>query len=218
MGKPASITISKKKAMVAAALIACVGFSGVVVSGAYFTDEVSSTGNTASAGTVYLGPIGATDNTPVTFSNILPSTPENGRVTTINVRNIGTAAINWAATLNLPASTTADQRAFAGQLNIQTSIDGGVTWSAATTLAAYTTAATAGSVTSTAALPAPVGTTPSAAPIQLRMWLPTTTLNTYQGKSLTFNVRVRAIQSDAGAGQLTTESNFAPTNPVPTKP
>jgi hypothetical protein len=208
MGTPHSITISKRKALLAAGLVMTIGLTGLSVSGAYFTDQVTVTGNTATAATVKLGPTGDTTSVPIVAANLLPMTSteadSKGYLATINVKNAGDTAIDWAVKLSYPTTpaATTDQQAFAGVVNIKPAIDG-----TASTAATLNTLATQTTPTLTGTNLA-VGAT---AKVTLRMYLPETTATTFQGRSVPFTVRVRAIQAGAPTVQRDTDANYVTT-------
>ncbi len=192
----------KRKALIASLALLAIGAGGVAVSGAYFTNQQTLTANTLSAGTVQLGNVGDNGTTALAFNNILPVADANvatqAQTFNINVRNTGTAAIDWAATPILTSNASAAATALAGAVNISYSTDG-TTWSTAQTLSALAASPTTITGTNLAS-----GSTTK---IQVRAWLPATTGNSVQGNSLSFDLRVRAIQT--GAPGLSTDSNFS---------
>jgi len=182
---------SKKKLLIASAALLSIGLTGSIATGAYFTDQKIVTDNQLTAGTVVLGNIAddPTSVTPVTFTNVLPiddstsaKIAANAKTFNVNVRNSGTAEIDWKATLSLTSS------AFARQVRVSYSTDNGSTWSAPT----FADNLNGVAINSTTALAAN-----DTLPVKFRAWLPAATDNTAQGKSLTFSVTVNAIQAGA---------------------
>ncbi|GEB45715.1 hypothetical protein MTE01_16600 [Microbacterium testaceum] len=179
---------SKKKVLVASIALLTMGLGGTVATGAYFTADKTVASNTLAAGTVAIGNIGddASSTAPLTFSNVLPVADSDvaakAKTFNINVRNNGTAAIDWKAAVS---STSSD---FAKQVNVQYSTDGGTTWSNKTTADALSSV----SIPSSSSLAAS-GT----AVIKFRAWLPASTDNSAQNKTLTFTLSVNAIQAGA---------------------
>lgn len=158
-----------------------VGSGGLATTAAYFTATQTLEGNTITAATVTLGPVGAEgkETTPLAFSNMIPLSPKTASVT---VRNTGSVAVDWVAVLE-PADTTV-----AAKFQIQHSLDNGTTWS---------TAANAGTlanttVASSAALQ-PGGSTTAL----LRLVVPDNGDNSAQGQTLTFALKASAIQAGA---------------------
>lgn len=194
---------TKKKAAIASVALLALGFGGVAVSGAYFTDEVVVPNNTLTAGTVQLE-VGTQAGTAVAFENVLPiaaaDVETDAELATFNIVNTGTADIDWAVSLGLPADATADELALAGIVQYQLSTDG-VTWS---TPAAFGTSTAAGFTAATTELAA-AGT----ATAQVRLWLPETATNEYQADSLDFVLTGRAIQAGTPATQFADNSAFA---------
>lgn len=181
---------NKKKTLIAAAALLSIGLTGSIATGAYFTDQKIVTDNKLTAGTVVLGDI-ADDlkSTPVTFTNVLPiddstaaKIADKAKTFNVNVRNNGTADIDWKATISLTSS------AFAKQVYVSYSSDNGTTWSNPS----FADNLNGVAIKSSASLAAN-GTLP----IKFRAWLPASTDNTAQGKSLTFTVTVDAIQAGA---------------------
>lgn len=181
-------SFSKKKALVASLALLTMGLGGTVATGAYFTADKSVTSNTLAAGTVVIGNLGddASSTAPLTFSNVLPVADSDvstkAKTFNINVRNNGTAAIDWKAAVS---STSSE---FAKQVNIQYSTDNGATWSTAKTADALSSV----SISSASSLAAN-GT----AVIKFRAWLPANTDNSAQNKTLAFTLTVNAIQAGA---------------------
>lgn len=181
-------SFSKKKVLVASIALLTMGLGGTVATGAYFTDSKTVSSNQLSSGTVIIGNLGddATSTAPLTFSNVLPVADSDvatkAKTFNINVRNNGTASIDWKAAVS---STSSD---FAKQVNIQYSTDGGTNWSTKVTADALSSI----SIPSASSLAAN-GT----AVIKFRAWLPAATDNTAQGKTLTFTLSVNAIQAGA---------------------
>jgi Neuraminidase (sialidase) len=182
---------SKKKTLIAAAALLSIGLTGSIATGAYFTDQKIVTDNKLTAGTVVLGNIAddPTSTTPVVFTNVLPiddstaaKIADKAKTFNVNVRNNGTADIDWKATISLTSS------AFAKQVLVSYSSDNGTTWSNPTLADNLNGVA----INSSASLAAN-GTLP----IKFRAWLPAATDNTAQGKTLTFTVKVDAIQAGA---------------------
>lgn len=198
----------KKKAAVAFFALIAVGVGGFAVSGAYFTDQKTIAGNTLQAGTVQLGGIGdtASTTTPLSFTNILPmtdavatdATTPQAVVATVNIRNTGTASIDWSALITVPA---AGEAAFANALSAQYRVGAGA-WSATSTLASLASAP----IASTGALAGTNGTQT----IDIRLWLPAATNNTFQAKTLSFDLRARAIQAGAPALDRNADSSYTP--------
>jgi hypothetical protein len=208
MSKTHTIALSKRKMLLAAGLALTVGFTGLTVSGAYFTDQVTVEGNSAAAATVKLGSTGSTAtsaNTQILATNLIPLTAAEadtkGFAATINVRNVGTAPIDWAIKLSYPTGgATTDQAAFADQVNIKTTIGTGTATGPVTlaTLATQTTPTLTG--TGLAA-----GSTTAVA---FRIYLPEATSTTFQGRSVPFNVQVRAIQAGAPVAERDAAANY----------
>jgi len=182
---------SKKKLLIASAALLSIGLTGSIATGAYFTDQKVVTGNQLTAGTVVLGNIAddATSTTPVTFTNVLPiddstaaKIAASAKTFNVNVRNNGTADIDWKATISLTSSD------FAKQVKVSYSIDNGATWSTPTSADNLNGVA----INSTASLAAN-----GSLPVKFRAWLPAATDNSAQGKSLTFTLTVNAIQAGA---------------------
>ncbi|WP_279365739.1 hypothetical protein [Microbacterium testaceum] len=181
-------SFSKKKVLVASIALLTMGLGGTVATGAYFTADKTVASNTLASGTVVIGNVGddASSTAPLTFSNVLPVADSDvatkAKTFNINVRNNGTAAIDWKAAVS---STSSD---FAKQVNVQYSTDGGTTWSNKTTADALSSV----SIPSSSSLAAS-GT----AVIKFRAWLPSSTDNSAQNKTLTFTLSVNAIQAGA---------------------
>ncbi len=178
--------VSKKNVLVASLALLTMGLGGSIATGAYFTDTKTVTSNELTAGTVLLGNIAdnSASTAPVTFTNVLPVAANDvatkAQTFNINVRNTGTASIDWAAVITLTSSD------FAKQVNVQYSVDNGSTWSTATTLDALN-----GTKISSSAPLASAGTSV----IKFRAWLPSGTDNSAQGKSIAFALNVNAIQA-----------------------
>ncbi|MDQ1176605.1 hypothetical protein [Microbacterium sp. SORGH_AS_0421] len=181
-------SFSKKKVLVASLALLTMGLGGTVATGAYFTADKTVSSNTLASGTVVIGNIGDDSSSvaPLSFTNVLPvadaDVATKAKTFNINVRNNGTAAIDWKAVVS---STSSE---FAKQVNVQYSTDNGTTWSTARTADALSSV----SIPSTASLAAS-GT----AVIKFRAWLPAATDNTAQNKTLTFTLTVNAIQAGA---------------------
>lgn len=185
----------KKTALIGAALLLAVGVGGTAATGAYFTDTKTVASNTITAGTVILGNIGddASSTTPLAFTNVIPIADSlvatKAQTFNINIRNNGTASINWTAVLN--TSSSQSSTTFPPQLNLQYSTDGGNTWST------KTTADKLSGTTISGTGPLAAGAT---AKVQFRAWLPSSTDNTAQGQVYKFDLTANAIQSDGIPG------------------
>lgn len=182
---------NKKKLFIASAALLSIGLTGSLATGAYFTDQKVVTGNQLTAGTVTLGNIAddSSSTAPIAFTNVLPiddstaaKIAASAKTFNVNVRNTGTAAIDWKATISLTSSD------FAKQVYVSYSVDGGSTWSQASTADTLNNVA----IKSTTSLAAS-GTQA----VKFRAWLPASTDNTAQGKSLSFTLTVNAIQAGA---------------------
>lgn len=181
--------LHKRKTFVAAVALLSIGLAGSVASGAYFTDSKTVSSNELSSGTVVLYGTDWGDSmtsTPVTFTNVLPiadadiPTGKASQFTTV-IRNRGTAAIDWTASLSLTSSD------FAKQVYVQYKINNG-DWADPITLDALN----GKKIASSAALSAS-GT----GYINWRAWLPSTTGNSAQGKTASFTLKLDAIQAGA---------------------
>ncbi|WAC69354.1 SipW-dependent-type signal peptide-containing protein [Microbacterium sp. SL75] len=187
-------TWNKKKTLIASMVLLSVGLGGTVATGAYFTDTKQIAANSITAGTVILGnpSDGGTAAAPqaVTFANVLPiadaDVATKAQTFNLNVRNNGTAAINWKAFINRTSPSTAQENALAKQLMLQYSTDGGFSWSTPGALDNQ-----AGKAISSSSVLASNATQV----IKFRAWLPATTDNTFQGLSLPFELMISAIQA-----------------------
>ncbi len=188
---------SRKKLIIASLALMSVGLGGSIATGAYFTDTKTVSSNQLTAGTVILG---GTDygnvatSTPVTFTNVLPiaesdiATAKASQFITV-VRNRGTSAMDWAASISLTSSD------FAKQVKVQYKIGSGSwssidndSWSSETTLDALNGT----KITSSTPLSSMGSQT-----ISWRAWLPSTTDNSAQGKTVSFDLKLSAIQAGA---------------------
>ncbi|MDQ1176186.1 hypothetical protein [Microbacterium sp. SORGH_AS_0421] len=102
----------------------------------------------------------------------------------INVRNTGTAAVDWKATINASEVTN-----FSKSVYVQYSLDGGATWSTQGSIGGSMSGKAIPSTSSLAAGDTTV--------IKLRAFLPENTDNTAQGKTVSFSLVVNAIQAGA---------------------
>ncbi|MBM7803388.1 hypothetical protein JOE58_002639 [Curtobacterium luteum] len=183
--------LSKKKILVASIALLSIGFGGTIATGAWFTDSKTVAANQLTAGTVILGNLAddATSTTPLNFTNVIPVAASDvatkAQTFNINVRNVGTADIDWTAKLT-PDVSTAASTAFAKQVFVQASTDGGSTWSTAQSISDFS----GNTIASTSKIVAN-----GSSVIQLRAWLPSTTDNTAQGQTLKFTLEVDAIQA-----------------------
>lgn len=180
--------------LLAGSIVVSGAAGAIITSGAYFTNTRTIDNNTITAATIVLGAIGDTGNADVAAGLVLPipagTQSTNALVTTVNIRNAGTAAFNWdAAVINVKTSTgPADSTT---QVQVQASVDNGTNWTTPTSLAAFATAGATGAQFASSAALAPG----AAAPLQLRMWLPASAGNPYQSMKITFSLAARAIQS-----------------------
>lgn len=181
--------LRKRKTLVAAAALLSIGLAGSIATGAYFTDSKTVSDNSLASGTVVLYGTDWADaatSTPVTFTNVLPiadadiPTGKASQFITV-VRNRGTAAVDWTASISLTSSD------FAKQVNVQYKIDNG-SWSDPVTLDALN----GKKIASSAALKAP-----STGYINWRAWLPAATGNSAQGQTVSFTLKLDAIQAGA---------------------
>jgi len=200
-----TLTLRKRTALIGAVALLAIGAGGVAVSGAYFTDQKSIESNSVATSTVKLGPIdGDRGTTTVAITDLLPIADENvaaqAKPFKVVVSNTGNATIDWAATIiQTSAAGTSTTPSAADALYVSYSTDNGTTWSTGTTLTSLIS--TPPSDFSGQGLVAGGKKT-----ILFRAWLPSTTSNTYQGTSVTFALRVRAIQT--GAPGINDDSNF----------
>jgi len=181
--------LRKRKTLIAAVALLSIGLASSVASGAYFTDSKTVSNNKLSSGTVVLGGTDwsdATTSTPVTFTNVLPladadiPTGKASQFITV-IRNRGTAAIDWNASISLTSSD------FAKQAYVQYKIGSG-NWADPITLDALN----GQKIASSAELSASGSQT-----ISWRAWLPSTTGNSAQNKTVTFTLKLDAIQAGA---------------------
>jgi hypothetical protein len=210
MSENQAIAIGRRKVLLAAGLAVTMGFAGLTVSGASFTDQVTAEANSATAATVDLGFTGpsSTANTVITAQNLVPLTSAEadirgaGYLATFNIRNSGTAPIDWAMKISTPPGLTADQTAFASSVVFKPTV-GNVTGSP-TTLAAYTVQTTP-TITGTALASG------SSTSVTAKIYLLDTTPSNQQGRSVPFSVQVRAIQAGAPTTARDTDANYATT-------
>ncbi|WP_295824464.1 hypothetical protein [uncultured Microbacterium sp.] len=203
-----TLTLRKRTALVAAVALLAIGAGGVAVSGAYFTDQKSIESNSVATSTVKLGPIDGSDGTTkLTVTDLLPlpkddskTIADSAKTFQVVVSNTGKATIDWAAAIFLTSAPgTNDKPSAADALYISYSTDGS-TWSTGVTLASLLSSKQSGLSGTDLASGA-------SKTIFFRAWLPSTTSNTYQGTSVTFTLRVRAIQTGT-AGGINDDLNF----------
>lgn len=180
-------------AIIVIALGVTIASSAVATSGAFFTDGKVVNGNSATAALVKIGGTGP-DADPTAFlavQNILPLSDTDaadntkGVIVPLVIRNVGTVAIDWSATISGVTSATST---FPAALNVRVSMDNGVTWGATQSLA--TMAAIGGT-----GLAAPVPPATSQVNIKLRFWMDKAAANSIQGATASFTVTTKAIQS-----------------------
>lgn len=181
----------KKKLFIASAALLSIGLTGSLATGAYFTDQKVVTDNKLTAGTVVLGNLAddSTSTAPVVFTNVLPiddstsaKIAAKAKTFNVNIRNTGTADIDWKSKITLTSS------AFAKQVTVSYSTDGGTNWS---------TPALADNLNNVAINSSSSLAAGGSLPIKFRAWLPASTDNSAQGQSLTFTLTVNAIQAGA---------------------
>jgi hypothetical protein len=210
MSENQAVALGKRKVLLAAGLAITMGFTGLTVSGASFTDQVTAEANSATAATVDLGFTGSssTANTVITAQNLVPMTSAEaaargaGYLATFNIRNSGTATIDWAMKISTAPGLTADQAALASSVVFEPTVRN-VTGSP-TTLAAFTAQST----------PTITGTglaSGASTPVTAKIYLLDTTPSNQQGRSVPFSVQVRAIQAGAPTTARDTAANYATT-------
>ncbi len=185
--------ISKKKMLIASVALLSIGLGGSAATGAYFTATKSVANNQLSSGTVVLGNIGAdataATETPVTITNLIPiedsDVSTKARTFSVNVRNAGSASIDWVASFTTPNGV---DNSF--PLMFKYTTNNGSTWSSVYTADPLNTT----KIPSTSSLAA--GATQT---VKFLVWLPSYAPSSAQGKSLTFSLNVNAIQ--AGVSQ-----------------
>jgi hypothetical protein len=197
----------RTKAIVACLALLAVGTGGVVASGAYFTDQISISGNVLKAAKVFLGAPDATTepntNTNLTMNDVLPlSTAQVDTLATtrtLKLINKGTVPVEWKVVASDPSTGGDADAVMAGSLQIQTKLDSGA-WSGAMSLTDFKKSGLKSAASTTLAVN-------DTATILIRAYLPKETDNLTQEKSATFNLKLRAIQIGLGA-EIDDDANY----------
>lgn len=196
----------RTKVIVASLALLAVGTGGVLASGAYFTDQISITGNVLKAAKVFLGAPDATEpatNTNLSMNDVLPLSTAQvetlATTRTLKLINKGTVPVEWKVVATNPDTGADTDVTMAGSLRIQTKLNA-AGWSEPITLTQFKIDGIKSAVGANLAVD---GT----ATILIRAYLPKETGNLTQEKSSTFNLKLRAIQIGLGA-EIDDDANY----------
>lgn len=188
---------TKRKVALAAGALVLAGVGGTLASGAWFTDQQKMTGNEMSAATIAISAAERSGNASLEMKNLMPTADasKGGIESDLKIVNTGDAPVRWAFAIDPKASSPG----FLDAALIQFRVGDQGAWSEPTSFTSASQTLQKG----------PTSLVPNeAADVTVRAWLPVATSNSLQGATATFDVVVKAVQSDAPDATFDDDTQF----------